>query len=514
MILIASASYSPREFQLEFGKLPPTFLPLNSKRLYEYQAALFKGEKITISLPQSFEIPKFDKQKLKELNIDILKIPDGLSLGESIAFALNVSLPLNENLEILHGDTFLNNLEKRQNSLGVCYVENSYDWAFLAPNKKLNYKIKNQNLENIESLILSGYFNIEFPYEFLKNLALSNYDYLLALKMYSNKFPFFAIYQSDWLDFGLVSSYFHSKKLIATQRAFNHMTFNNGFIEKKSDLSLKIKAEIEWFKAIPNELSCFVPKILDKNESYEVEYLYLNTLAELFVFGNLSVHAWGVIFSRIKDFLTKLHKNTTRQNLNFNYKEKTDSRLNKFAQSCNIDLNKEWKFSDKLGESKLPSIKHILKNLEPFLDSSFNNVLIHGDFCFSNIMFDFRSNEIKCFDPRGLDFSDNISAYGDENYDLAKLTHSVLGLYDFIIAGYFEIDFKDYEIHFDIYENKKIKEIQDLFLEMFEIKANILALNIHLFLSMLPLHNDNKQRQNALLANALRLYRNFEREFL
>ena len=37
-------------------------------------------------------------------------------------------------------------------------------------------------------------------------------------------------------------------------------------------------------------------------------------------------------------------------------------------------------------------------------------------------------------------------------------------------------------------------------------KLNLLAMQINLFLSMLPLHKDDKNRQNALFANAFRLY--------
>lgn len=43
MILITSAKYSLPDFSLEFGEIPPSFLPLGNKRLYEYQAKLFIG---------------------------------------------------------------------------------------------------------------------------------------------------------------------------------------------------------------------------------------------------------------------------------------------------------------------------------------------------------------------------------------------------------------------------------------------------------------------------------------
>ena len=57
MILIASAAYLDTEFQIEFGKLPPAFLPIGNRRLYERQLVAIKNkfpdEDIYISLPES-----------------------------------------------------------------------------------------------------------------------------------------------------------------------------------------------------------------------------------------------------------------------------------------------------------------------------------------------------------------------------------------------------------------------------------------------------------------------------
>ena len=124
-------------------------------------------------------------------------------------------------------------------------------------------------------------------------------------------------------------------------------------------------------------------------------------------------------------------------------------------------------------------------------------------------MYDFRANMIKTFDPRGMDFDEKISLYGDSRYDIAKLLHSVFGLYDFIVAGFYDYHLKDNEITFQIENNEKIQAIQKVFLEVFEINKQDYALMIHLFLSMLPLHNDSQERQMAFIANAFRLYEEF-----
>ncbi len=101
--------------------------------------------------------------------------------------------------------------------------------------------------------------------------------------------------------------------------------------------------------------------------------------------------------------------------------------------------------------------------------------------------------------------------YGDINYDLAKLSHSILGLYDWIIAGYYDVDITNRDITFDIAESSHHKETQQVFIELVEKQFgltahNLYAMQIQLFLSMLPLHADDERRQKALFANAFRLY--------
>lgn len=95
-------------------------------------------------------------------------------------------------------------------------------------------------------------------------------------------------------------------------------------------------------------------------------------------------------------------------------------------------------------------------------------------------------------------------------YDLAKLCHSFIGLYDFIIAGRYRIvdEAGGAKLEFDL--DDRLITIQKLFVNGEFIPgisfANAIPHTILLFLSMLPLHADQPQRQRALFINALRLY--------
>lgn len=127
-------------------------------------------------------------------------------------------------------------------------------------------------------------------------------------------------------------------------------------------------------------------------------------------------------------------------------------------------------------------------------------------------MYDFRACKIKTIDPRGITVDGELTLYGDFFYDIAKLSHSIIGLYDWIIAGYYEVNIEGNTISFEIDHSSKYEGLQGFFLELmydeFSLTIeNILAMQIQLFLSMLPLHSDDNNRQDALFANAFRLFK-------
>jgi thiamine kinase-like enzyme len=146
------------------------------------------------------------------------------------------------------------------------------------------------------------------------------------------------------------------------------------------------------------------------------------------------------------------------------------------------------------------SAKYIEKTLPEHMCIS------HGDLCFSNILNDTRSKSLKLIDPRGLDIDRKLSIYGDIRYDIAKFFHSVIGCYDLIIAGKYKIN--NDKIDFFIKDLDVLEGLfSEIFLNEFNVsKKEILAINVHLFISMLPLHSDRPDRQKAMIANAYRLY--------
>jgi len=136
----------------------------------------------------------------------------------------------------------------------------------------------------------------------------------------------------------------------------------------------------------------------------------------------------------------------------------------------------------------------------------------HGDLFFGNMFFDFRAQRVICVDPRGQLDNGQFCLYGDYRYDLAKLAHSVLGHYDKTILSRSRLTrHGPADWTFEIEHTPGAGDISDIFLSLAEERFGIGTAELHalaamLFFSMLPLHYDDADRQDRILASGLRLY--------
>lgn len=518
MFLIASGAYCTAELQSEFGALPPAFLPLGNKRLFQHQIARIpKGKSVYMTLPESFNLDKHDLNWLVSNKVNILFLPEELSLGESIVAALNlIDYRTEESLSLLYGDTLLLSYPEQKNCIAVSHVEDNYQWAYInSGDEPWLQEGSNLQSENTHSVV-NGYFHFENPSALIKSLIAKRWKFLEGVNDYHAKHPMKPLHVEDWLDYGHIHTYFHSKAAFTTQRSFNELTISADCVKKSSINNKKIQAEALWFQNVPPKLRKFLPQLLgvelsNENVSYELEYLHHTALNELFVFGRLPVMTWKRILAGCFDFLDTCQRySNTEDNsdtLDRLFKDKTKERLASFCESFSIDSSAVWHVN---GGAK-HSIDSLLALANKHLPKAPGAIsVIHGDFCFSNILFDFRTSNVKTIDPRGLTSNGEFSVYGDIRYDIAKLSHSIIGEYDWIIAGYYTLTRKDYSIDFELSSSDTLHEIQAMFVEKIEQKYGVsyielLAMQLHLFLSMLPLHSDDEARQFALFANAFRI---------
>lgn len=521
MILITSAAYVNREFQVEFGSIPPCFLPLGNKKLIQHQVTAlrktFKSVRIFVTLPASYHLNRFESKILSDCRVEVVRCNDKLSLGGSIKFALKSiteqkPVEFKAPIRILHGDTLVISFPKTLNFIGVSTLQDDYHWEIDHCEK------------NIHS-IWCGCFGLSSVSLLLKKLQTTK-RFEDAIRSIDSKEKLARVKIRSWMDFGHINTYFQSRSKLTTERSFNTLEVKHGCVKKTGLPSQKIIAERKWYQGLPTSFRCFSPQLIDFGKGkdgipyYTTEYLPIPPLNEIFVHGRNSSTFWQRTLRLCTDYLKKCHNYSTpgldQNQINAEFmrlaRDKTRARLELFEAQ-----NKWFKIDKPINLNKccLPSIQEItdvcvklLENTKPIPG------LLHGDFCFSNILYDSRSGIIKLIDPRGLDSDGNFSNVGDIRYDMAKLSHSVIGLYDFIVSGAFDCRMNSgvsrTELDLNIFTEERIEKIQKEFLASNngDVLSGTAALPmvVLLFFSMLPLHNDNPERQVAFLANGCRVF--------
>jgi hypothetical protein len=128
--------------------------------------------------------------------------------------------------------------------------------------------------------------------------------------------------------------------------------------------------------------------------------------------------------------------------------------------------------------------------------------VIHGDLCFSNILYDPQTGLLRLIDPRGEFYEKG--CFGDPRYDTAKLLHSLHGGYDFIVQEMYDLHEAgtgDYWLRLFRPDDNDgwVRRLTASLAEQLNYDLNdLLVLEAMLFLSMLPLHSEDEARQKAL----------------
>jgi Phosphotransferase enzyme family len=524
-ILIMSSAYVGNEMRSEFGVIPPTFLPTGAGCLYEQQfAALPSDAARYLTLPSGFELPKVDAERFEELDITPLFLSESAALTEALTEAIGMIVPAGP-LRVLFGDTLVTMTDAQQqltDSIAIQVGRTSHDWLYVDPETMAfsDHPVTTQGT----GFVSCGYYAFSDPACFVrhaKGASLSE-----ALSGYANETGLTCFEPESWLDFGHVSLFYQSKKDLLVSRAFNSVTVHDNVLSKFSADTRKMRAEANWFRALPADLALHCPRFMGETSrggraGYSLEYMYLPTLSDLFTHGRLPPRNWSRILRGTADFLDQCrnirpdpampeaHPDFAARFFDDLICKKSRERLDLFLGQNNIDAQQEFVVNGK----KFPPLHTILsasiKQIDPTRTADI--CFWHGDLFFGNMLYDARSERIICLDPRGLVGSD-FSVYGDLRYDLAKLAHSIYGRYDFIIGNRYHLTAQTpFDITFRIDRSKDHAEICEVFkteiLDPFGMsEKQALALCSVLFLSMLPLHADNEKRQLAFVATALQCF--------
>lgn len=297
------------------------------------------------------------------------------------------------------------------------------------------------------------------------------------------------IHDIKLVDFGTLEEYLENRS-VKISRSFNDIEIDGPFITKSSEKEReKLIKEYNWFTNLPDEIAVMTPRIFSKDlfakrAWYKMQKVLAPSVREIYLFLDSSEETWDGIFDEMFNTLKTMEKFGQENTFMNSVLQKTKDRVK------NIEIPIENKL-----------VNEFIKDMESNVGRFNRPSLMHGDFCFSNLLFDLGSNKITMIDPRG-------ELFGDHYYEVSKIFHSILFDYDFVDAELYVKENGSYKLYNNGKENIK---------ELFKNKINkyyttkeqkyILLITASLFLSMIPLHSHNRNNQEIYYDIFRKIYR-------
>jgi dTDP-glucose pyrophosphorylase len=341
-----------------------------------------------------------------------------------------------------------------------------------------------------------------------------------VLRLYGGVHPIYARPVQEWYDFGHIDHLVDARRRLLKPRYFNSLTINPilNTITKVSEHDDKLADELDWYLNLPGELKVLAPRILshervDGHLQIVQEYYGYPTLAELYLYGDLHPDTWISILRHVLQIHQEFRRhpgNLESTHIENMYVTKTRQRLEALHAQ-----DPDWRELLDRGEvifngQRLRGIWQLIEGIQKRAKELAHSApvsVIHGDLCFSNILFDINHQIIRLIDPRGSFGAKGI--YGDARYDLAKLRHSVHELYDYILADMFDLRATAAGFQSHIYTNGAPRVVGAVFDQMLADQGynldEIRFIEGLLFISMLPLHHGHLRRQQMMYLTGLSL---------
>ena len=525
-VLILSAGHINEELSKIFGRIPSGLIPINGKPVIFriIDKLLNEGIKnISITVGYKKEILEeiITEQYKNQCDIQFIESDFKKPPGNSIKDSMNQCNE--EKLLIILGDTLIdNNLTELVNK-GKNFVltsnefVNTENWCVITKNKgKLDEVFDKKILENnkkYHALVGCYFFN---NVNLLKN-SLDEFkdderlEISSIIKKIKEKEEFDSETAQEWRDVGHLENYFSTKQFVLKTRYFNKLQFDDSGenVIKTSTNNEKLINEINWYEQIPDEISDLVPKILDssivENPFIKLEYIKHPTLSELWLYGEFSSNFWKEIINDLFIIIQKFKKHNhrvTKQEYNSIYFQKTQDRINELIKNNEMFkevFEQDFIFINSKKQKNWKLMKDQIKEKINIMFNENDNCLIHGDLYFSNILYDPEKRNFKLIDPRGK-WGHGIA--GDIKYDIAKIRHSIAGGFDTITNGLYSAYHQEpNKIEYNVFVSKNNQTIcneLDNIIEKNWKLDEIKMIEGLLFISMLPLHSDNLERQLAL----------------
>lgn len=307
-------------------------------------------------------------------------------------------------------------------------------------------------------------------------------------------------------------------------RFFNSLSGNEYVVTKSSTNIKKIKSEYMYYHLLPEKMQRWFVLPYDYKEEngrayYTMERLHMADVAIRWVHGAFDEEEFKELLEKLFYFINSREKKEIDareyRNIADNlYLSKVQDRIEELKAHEMFPVLKVY-IENGTDLKSIEAVFELYENLYKKVKSQVYKhpvaVIGHGDLCFSNMLYNKEAQMLKFIDVKGALKEEDL--WMNPFYDIAKLSHSICGRYDFFNNNMFEIKLNmDLKLELEVdFDNTVYIEIFKKFLEKngFDFQT-IRILEASLFLSMLPLHMDNPKKVYGFLLNAINIMRSVE----
>lgn len=309
-----------------------------------------------------------------------------------------------------------------------------------------------------------------------------------------------------------------------TTRAYNSFTLNPKTKASiiKTSKEERLKGEAKYYLNLPNDLKVFFPRILEYNltspYTMELEYYGYNNLGRVMVSSEYDEKFWEKTFDFLLGYINAYKESesipSNRKDYLLMFIDKTEKEYAKLIYD--FDFFKSFRFQEELflNGKKLKSFNVIWEKLKRFIETEMIGdkfYFIHGDLCFSNILYGINPITedliLKMIDPRGVFGETNY--FGDPYYDLAKISHSCNGGYEYFIYDQFKVCVASNLFFLDFNNVSNKDKINSKFVSIvnrfnFDYRK-IRLIEGCIFVGMCARHYDSLARQKAMFITGIKI---------
>ncbi|MEO8626534.1 MAG: hypothetical protein ABI612_00330 [Betaproteobacteria bacterium] len=537
ILVVPSAKLVGLDLQLEYGAIPPVLVPLRGTVALQSLIDFYVDaiDLIYVLADEGASLVEEYLSFFPHPKVEVVRVRSGRSLADSIEdFVRQRPEAARAQAVINLGDTVIDDLDHAlvgSDFYAYDFTQETQRWTLFRKNNEggpLIISDKRYQADPNGWRTFLGAWGFRDFEQFLVLLANAAEDggigrFYGAVRAYAQEKDVAFVRSERWTDYGHLDNLNAARRRVMNTRFFNSMTFGHGgaTVQKRSRNTAKLADEIRWMLGQPDDLRVYLPAIyshsLEPTSPYiEMEFYSYPSLDECFVYARHDFDTWEKIFARVFEILALQRRHLVEGDLSDDLREmylnKTTRRIQEFIAANDLAFPVDRAVT--INGVPCLSLSDAQAGLEDELvrrgaltAESFG--ILHGDLCFGNVLFDARYSLLKLIDPRGS-FGRH-ALHGDVYYDLAKLSHSVLGLYDFIVFNQFHVlDDGDGQCSLSFRARGYHETIGEIFRKHvaqngYDLRR-VRLIESTLFLSMPPLHGSNPQHQLAMLLRGLQLF--------